>query len=402
MTAPAPLEGIRIVEMGAVITAPLAAMLLADLGADAIKVEKPGEGDPFRGFRGAAHGGPRGDSDSPNFTAYNRNKRSLALDLRKTEGRAVFLKLIATADALIENFRPGVLARLGLAPEALAAANPRLVHATITGFGADGPYAARPSYDAVAAALSGMTSVFADDAFHDLRGPTITDNVSGMYAAYGVLAALLRRGRTGRGGRIEVNMLEAGIAFMPDLFANQQQLGIAQTPYTRAASSQSFVLRCADGKLIALHLSSQPKFWEALVAALERPDLAEDKRFATRPNRMANYRVLKTVLDEAFARRTLPAWLARLASTDVPHAPVLAIEDVPADPQVKHLGTFAELVDPVKGAQSAINNPVTMDRARMTLRNAAPALGDATDALLAELGYDAESRAALRAGGIVG
>lgn len=394
MTERAPLQGIRIVEMGAVITAPLAAMLLADLGADVVKVEKPGEGDPFRSFRGS--------DDSPNFTAYNRNKRSLALNLREEAGRAVFLKLVAAADVLVENFRPGVLARMALPPERLAAANPRLVHATVTGFGADGPYSARPSYDTVAAALSGMTSVFADDAFHELRGPTITDNVSGMYAAYGVLAALMRRERTGRGGRVEVNMLEVAIAFMPDLFANQQQLGIPQTPYTRAASSQSFVVRCADGGLLALHLSSQPKFWQALIEALERPGLAQDARFAARTDRVANYMALKAALEDVFAGRTRAEWLARLAATDVPHAPVNAIGDVPADPQVKHLGTFAAIADHAGGTQLAINNPVTLDRNRFALRCAAPKLGGHTDAILAELGYDEASCAALRRAGIIG
>jgi len=394
MSAIAPLEGIRVVEMGTVITAPLAAMMLADLGADVIKVEKPGEGDPFRSFRGSDY--------SPNFTAYNRNKRSLVLNLRESEGRAIFQKLISAADVLVENFRPGVMERMGLGAETLAAANPRLIHASITGFGADGPYSARPSYDTVGAALSGMTSVFTDERFHDLRGPTITDNVTGMYAACGILGALMRRTQTGRGGRVEVNMLEASVAFIPDLFANYLQLGIAQTPYTRAASSQSYVVRCADGMLLALHLSSPQKFWHALVTAIEQPDLAGDSRFATRIGRVANYLELKTVLDEAFARRDRADWIAQLEHGDVPHAPVLAIGEVGQDPQLVHLGTFGEVTHPEKGTLPTIHSPVTLDRARAPIRRAPPTLGEHTDAILSELGYSARQCEALRTGGTVG
>ena len=389
-----PLDNIRIVEMGAMITAPLAAMMLADLGADVIKVERPEGGDPFRSFRGSDY--------SPNFTAYNRNKRSLALNLGSDDGKAILLKLIATADVLLENFRPGVMDRLGLSANVLITANPRLIHATITGFGADGPYRTRPSFDTVSAALSGMTSVFADDDFHDLRGPTITDNVTGMYAAYGILGALMRRARSGSGERVEVNMLEASIAFMPDLFANFTELGMTQTPYTRAASSQSYIVRCRDGKLLALHLSSPQKFWQGLVAALESTDLAADTRFTARMDRVANYHALKSTLDTEFARRDRADWIARLEQNDVPYAPVHSIAEVLDDPQVRHLGTFHPIAHPVQGTLTAIHNPVTLDRERLPARYPPPLLGAHTGAILADLGYDSARCAELRAGGVIG
>jgi crotonobetainyl-CoA:carnitine CoA-transferase CaiB-like acyl-CoA transferase len=271
---PGPLAGIRVIELTTMITGPLAGMLLADLGAAVIKIETPAGGDPFRSFRGGRYGG--------HFIAYNRNKRSLTLDLRAGEAKHVFLKLMRDADVLIDNFRPGVLDRLGLQYNALAKANPRLIHASITGFGPDGLYRDRPSYDAVAQSLSGVLSQFVDPASPQVAGPTLSDNVTGFYAAYAILAALYERERTGKGRRIETSMLESTIAFAPDGFINAKRHGIKAGQLTRVSVSQSYAFRCQDGRLVALHLSSQEKFWSGLLAALQRPDLAAHQDFATR------------------------------------------------------------------------------------------------------------------------
>ena len=257
------LKGVRVVELSTVITAPLTGLMLADLGAEVIKVEHPQGGDPFRNFRGGHY--------SPNFVAYNRGKRSIQLDLRSAAGRSVLLELIARADVLLENYRPGVMDKLGLGDDALRAANARLIHCSITGFGASGPYSARPAYDNVAVALSGILSLQLDPEHPQSSGPTIADNATGMFACYGILGALYERERSGRGHRVDVNMLEAGIAFIPDPFANYTRAGIKSDRLTRVAASQSFAFRCGDGKLLAVHLSSQPKFFEAMAAALERP-----------------------------------------------------------------------------------------------------------------------------------
>ena len=272
------LKGVKVVELGTMITAPLAAMMLADLGAEVVKVENPKGGDPFRSFRGGIY--------SPHFVAYNRGKRSVKLDLRTEDGRAALLKLLARADVLIENFRAGVMERLGLTPDVVQAANPRLIHCSITGFGADGPYSARPAYDMVGVALSGIGSLLLDPESPQALGPTIPDNATGMYACYGVLGALFDRERTGKGRRLDVNMLESAIAFIPDPMANYTRVGTLSGPLTRVAASQSYALRCGDGKLIGLHLSSQPKFWEALIKALGRPDLGA--RRALRDARIAD------------------------------------------------------------------------------------------------------------------
>jgi len=386
------LKGVRVVELSTVITAPLTGLMLADLGADVIKVEPP-QGDPFRSFRGGSY--------SPNFIAYNRGKRSIKLDLRSDAGRAVLLKLVAGADVLLENFRPGVMAKLGLGDDVLNATNARLIHCAITGFGASGPYSARPAYDNVAVALSGILSLQLDPEQPQSSGPTIADNATGMYAAYGILGALYERERTGRGRRVEVNMLEAGIAFIPDPFANYTRAGIVSDRLTRVAASQSFAFRCGDGALIAVHLSSQPKFFEQVAAAFERPDLVRDPRFATRELRIANYGELTRVFAEIVATKPRAHWMRVLEENDVPFAPVNGLADVLDDPQVRHLGTFYRQHHPTEGEITAIHRPVLIDGEREERALPAPTLGEHTAAVLAELGYDDNEIAALRAASVI-
>ncbi len=388
-----PLEGVRVLELGQIITAPLAGMMLADLGAQVIKIENPQGGDPFRSFRGGQY--------SPHFTAFNRNKRSITLNLQHAEGKAIALKLIAGSDVLLENFRPDVMARLGLDTATLASTNARLIHASITGFGADGPYVERPAFDTVGTALSGMGSLFFDPDDPQVRGPTIVDNVSGMYTAYGILGALFERVRTGKGRRIEVNMLEAAMAFMPDSFANFHQLDLPQGPYSRSSASQSYALRCGDGKLVAIHLSSPEKFWQGLTRAINRPALAKDPRFATRMDRVQNYQVLREVLAESFLARKQDEWIRLLSAEDVPCAPVYGLGEVENDPQVRHLETFYATTHPTQGPQIGIHRPVRIDGGRGPIDGAAPTLGEHTAAVLKELGYGAEEVATLRGSGVV-
>jgi formyl-CoA transferase len=373
------LKGVRVVELGTMITAPLASMMLADLGAEVIKVEHPQGGDPFRSFRGGLY--------SPHFVAYNRGKRSIKLDLRNDEGREVLRKLLARADILIENYRAGVMDRLGFGSNVLTATNLRLIHCSITGFGASGPYSARPAYDSVGLALSGIASLLLDPGNPQTCGPTIPDNATGMFACYGILGALYERERTGRGRRVEINMLEAAISFIPDPFANHTQMGIKNDRLTRVASSHSFAFRCADGKLLAIQLSSQPKFWEGMLAAMGRTELADDNRFKTRDARINNFVELTQVLAETFVTKTRAEWMTLLESNDVPFAPVHNIPDVIDDPQVKHLDTFRTLRHPTEGDQIAIRRPVRIDGGRDGSVLPAPTFGQHTAEVLRELGY---------------
>ena len=387
------LKGIHVVELGTMITAPLASMMLADLGAEVVKVEHPQGGDPFRSFRGGFY--------SPHFVAYNRGKRSIRLDLRNADGRDVLLKLLARADILIENYRAGVMERLGLGPDILKSTNPKMIHCSITGFGANGPYSARPAYDSVGLALSGIASLLLDPDAPQASGPTIPDNATGMYACTGILGALYERERTGQGRRIEINMLEAAIAFIPDPFANYTQLGIDNTPLTRVASSHSFAFRCADGKLQPVHLSSQTKFWEGLLTALGRQDLGGDERFGTREARIKNFVELTHVLGETVATKPRAEWMVLLEKNDVPFAPVHNIPDVIDDPQVKHLNTFRMLKHPTEGDITAISRPMLIDGAREQHDLPAPTLGEHTASVLQELGYDDDAIARLRGAKVI-
>jgi formyl-CoA transferase len=363
------------------ITGPLAGMLLADLGASVIKIENPEQGDPFRSFRGGLYGG--------HFISYNRNKRSLAIDLRSPLGKEALLSLVRRSDVLIDNFRHGVLERLGAPSDFLMKENPRLIHASITGFGADGPYRNRPAYDAVAQALSGVSAQFLDPDCPQVQGPTLSDNITGFYAAYAILGALFERERTGKGRRIETNMLESTIAFAPDAFVNFKRYGTKVAPTTRASVSQSYAFRCSDDRLIAVHMSSQPKFWDGLLAATGRQDLSDNPNFVTREQRIANYTLLGAELSKTFALRPRDEWARLLEAQDVPFAPVLDVEEVMADPQVRHLETFYRVEHPQEGDVWGIHPPIRLDGERPGKVSPPPALGEHTEEILKELGLTA-------------
>jgi crotonobetainyl-CoA:carnitine CoA-transferase CaiB-like acyl-CoA transferase len=365
------LNGIRVIEQGTFITGPCAGMMLADLGADVIKVESP-EGDPYRSYQG--------DHYSPHFQAYNRNKRSIALDLKKPEERGLFDGLVREADVFIQNFRPGTAARLGAGSERLRAINPRLIYTSISGFGANGPYAERPSYDSVAQALSGFLSVVVDPSRPRFLGPALADAITGIYAAYGVLGALVQRGRTGQGALVEVSMLEAMAHFAIEPFAAFFSLDTTPTSSDRPRLAQAYILHTADARLIAIHLSSLEKFWDGLVAALEAPELASDARFRLRQARIDNYESLNAELDQRFLRRDLAHWIERLGRHDVPYAPINTIDEVVHDPQVEHLG----LIVPVLGAHDAgrsVRPPVQFGGVREGSVRAAPLLNEHGDSI---------------------
>jgi crotonobetainyl-CoA:carnitine CoA-transferase CaiB-like acyl-CoA transferase len=363
---PAVLNGIRILEQGTFITGPCAGMMLADLGADVIKVESP-DGDPYRSYQGEQY--------SPHFQAYNRNKRSLRLDLKQSADKQLFDDLIREADVYIQNFRPGTAERLGSGAQRLHELNPKLVYCSISGFGSSGPYVHRPSYDSVAQALSGFLSVVVDPERPRFLGPALADAITGIYAAYGVLGALFERTRTGRGRVVEVSMLEAMAHFAVEPFAAYFALGEVPKSSDRPRLAQAHILRTGDGGLIAIHLSSLEKFWSGLVAALDAPALAQDPRFATRQARIDNYEALGAALDAAFRQGPTQQWVERLRQHDVPFAPINSVDAVVEDPQVKHLGLMVPIDAPHTAAQS-VRPAVQFDGQRAGSVRPAPLLGE--------------------------
>ncbi|MGZ5893986.1 MAG: CaiB/BaiF CoA transferase family protein [Caldimonas sp.] len=365
------LDGIKVVEQGTFITGPAAGMLLGDLGADVIKVEQPVTGDPFRAFKGGLY--------SPHYQTYNRNKRSIELDTKGDADRAVFDALIADADVYIQNFRPGVADKLGVGEARLRALNPRLVYCSISGFGATGPAANRPAYDTVAQAASGFLKLLVNPENPRVVGPAIADSLTGFYAAYGVLGALVERGRTGVGRTVEVSMLEAMAHFNLDAFTHFFQADEVMGPYSRPSVSQSYVLECADGKWIALHMSSPEKFWRGLATAIERPDLFDDARFATREARIANQEAMIELLGERFRRRTRAEWCILLEGEDVPHAPMYDTSEALADPQAVHLELTASAVHPAMGLFRTVRSPVSFDGERALDVRPPPTLGEHND-----------------------
>ena len=369
------LHGIRVVEQGTFITGPCAGMMLADLGADVIKVESP-EGDPYRNYRG--------DHYSPHFQAYNRNKRSIVLDLKEPAERLVFDTLVREADVFIQNFRPGTAARLGAGSDRLKSINPRLIYASISGFGSSGPYAERPSYDSVAQALSGFLSVVVDSSRPRFLGPALADAITGIYAAYGVLGALVQRGRSGEGALVEVSMLEAMAHFAVEPFAAYFALDTVPTSSDRPRLAQAYILHTADNRLIAIHLSSLDKFWNGLLAAIEAPELAADERFRLRLARIENYDALNAELDQRFSRRDLAHWVERLGRHDVPYAPINTIDEVVHDPQVEHLGLIVP-VSPAHGATRSVRPPVQFGGVRDSSVRAAPLLNEHGDSIRAAI-----------------
>lgn len=362
------LEGTRVIEQGTFITGPAAGMLLADLGADVVKVERPETGDPFRAFKGGLY--------SPHFQTYNRNKRSVTLDIKSEDDRAVFDRMIQNADVYIQNFRPGTAERLGVGEERLRALNPRLIYCSISGFGPDGPASARPAYDSVAQAASGFLGLLLNPENPRVVGPAIADSLTGLYAAYGILGALHERHKTGRGRKVEVSMLEAMCHFNLDAFTHYYSADEVMGPYSRPRVSQSYVFPCADGKWIALHLSSPEKFWRGLVAATGMQELLEDARFNTRERRIDNQEALIKYLRPVFERSDRATWCERLESEDVPHSPVYGSDEALEDTQAQHLQLLVNTTHPQGGTWKTVRSPISYDGEKPLHVSAPPVLGE--------------------------
>ncbi|MBN8831246.1 MAG: CoA transferase [Sphingomonadales bacterium] len=370
------LSDLRVIEMGTFITGPAASMQLADLGADVVKVERPETGDPFRAFEG--------DLYSPHFQTYNRNKRSVTLDTRDPVDLARFDDLIANADVFIQNFRPGAAEKLNAGYERLSSLNPRLIYCSISGFGSSGPDEMRPAFDTVAQASSGFLRLLLNPKEPRVVGPAIADAITGIYAAMGILSALHARNSNGRGAKVELSMLEAMSYFNLDDFTHHLSEGIEMGPFSRPEVSQSYVFHCADGHMIALHMSSPPKFWENLLTALDHPELIDNPIFASRAARISHYETILDCLRPLFAAQPLAHWKARFAQFEVPHAEVATPQAVLASPQAQHLALEVSGESPRGGTFRTIRNPLRINGERMDRVIAPPLLGQHNAAIFGE------------------
>ena len=372
-----PLSNITVLEMGTFITGPAAGMLLADLGATVIKIEQPKIGDPFRAFRGKLY--------SPHFQTYNRNKKSITLDTRLPEDLAVFDALLADADVFIQNFRPGVADKIGVSPARLQGLNPRLVYTSISGFGNEGPDRDRPAFDTVAQAVSGFLRLLVNPVHRRVVGPALADAMTGFYAAYGILAALYERERTGKGRLVETSMFESMAHFNLDDFTHYFSDNQIMGPYSRPNVSQSYVFECADGAWIALHMSSPPKFWENLATAVGQPDMLSLPMFESREARIENYENVIGFLAPIFKTRDRQAWCDILRELEVPHAPVNTSKEAIESEQAKALQLCIEDPNGPHGVFRTIRSPVTFDGERALDVTAPPVLGAHDEELVAPL-----------------
>lgn len=365
-----PLAGVRVIELGQYISGPYAAKVLADLGAEVIKVESE-NGDPMRRWEGRAH-------MSPQFAAYNRGKRSVVLDLKSSKGIDSVYQLIDSADVLIDNFRPGVMARLGIGAEQVRERNPRIITCSITGFGTSGPYSLRPAYDTVISAVGGMYSQVVPASTIRPMGPAFSDLLSGMSAAQAVLAALYARQLSGVGEHVEVSMVGALVDFLTESASAFLETGQVALPDSRPRRAQAYACLAEDGKAFVVHMSVPEKFWTGLLDVLEHPELAEDPRFSTREARVRNYDELDIVLKQITATRPREFWMSRLAAHDIPHGPLNDMGDLFDDPQVRSMN----LIEEIDGPDGSVRVPAPATRFHRSGRPAltyAPALGADTE-----------------------
>ncbi len=387
------LAGIKVIEAASYVTGPFAAQLLADLGAEVIKVEEPKRGDPFRGW------GER--NYAATFCSLNRNKKSVTLDFRTDEGRDVLLQLLAGADVFLQNFRPGVLDKRGLGYDVIKKLNTKIVYCSISGFGPKGPYRDMPGYDTIGQARSGLLSLLTDPGRPQGMGISFSDHLTGMYACYGVLGALMERAHSGEGQHVETSLLRASISFVGENAARYFETGHVPRRKHRTTTAGVFAFEDQDGLAFVLHMSSPDKFWLGLFDVVGKPEWAQDPRFNNRKARVENYDAINEQLAPIFRAGKRDDWLRRLIAKDVPAAPINTLDEVFADPQVKTYGFPIEVEHPQMGKMQLIGNAVDMSRTPPAIDRPPPVLGEQTEEILGGLGLDAAAIATLRAKGAV-
>ena len=389
-----PLARFTVLDLTRVRAGPTAVRQLADWGANVIKIESPGYMDTESGMGGTRH--------SPDFQNIHRNKRSMTLNLKDPQGHAILMRMVEQADVVAENFRPDVKKRLGVDYDSLASRNRRIILASVSGFGQDGPYAGRPGFDQVAQGMGGLMSITGLPGQGPVRvGVPIADLASGMYAAIGILIALLQREETGRGQWIHTSLLQAQIAMLDFQAARWLIAGDVppQAGNNHPTSTPTGVFKTADGHM---NLASAGEImWQRLCTVLEADSLVEDPDFATEKLRFQNRDRLNDALAEYLLKRTSAEWIEALNDAGVPSGPIYDIEEVFSDPQVQHLGMAAPVSHPALGNIEVVNNPITMSESPEVPYTATPERGEHTEEVLSEYGYSPEEIESFRGDGTI-
>src|SRR5947207_543077 len=388
------LSRLRILDLSRVRAGPTCVRQFADFGADVVKIESPPGVDPNENM-----GGPR---DGPDMQNLHRNKRAMTLNLKQPAAREVFMRLVKSADVVVENFRPDVKFRLGIDYESLAKVNPRIILASISGFGQDGPYRDRPGFDQIAQGMSGIMSVTGEPGRGPMRvGCAVADVGAGLFAALGVMTALLERERSGKGQWVQSSLLNAGIAlldFQAARYTMKSEVA-QQVGNDHPTSMPTSAYKTKDGYINVA--ASGDGMWKRICQLFGHEELATDERFKTNELRAKNRAALNAVMNEALAKRTSGEWIEALNKIGVPTGPIYKMDEVFADPQVKHLQVAAEVSHPRLGKYKILSQAVKLSRTPATLKTATPDLGQHTDEILAEIGYDAAAIKRLRGEGVV-
>ena len=396
-TRPGALTGLTVLDLSRVLSGPFATMTLADLGADVVKIEQPGTGDDTRQW-----GPPFQGDQAAYFLSVNRNKRSLAVDLKSVDGLALVRELARRADVVVENFRPGTAARLGLGYDDLAAENPGLVYASISGYGQTGPDSHRAGYDAIAQARSGIMSVTGEADGPPVRvGVSSADLVAGMWAVIGILAALRERDRSGQGQWVDISLLDGSVSWLTYVAAGYFATGTRPPRYGSAhptiAPYQGFATKDGDLMLAV----GNDAIWRCFAPVAGLDELVDDPRFSTNPLRVSHRDELLPLVADAMASRTSAQWMELLDAAGVPVGPIQTVDEVVTDPQVLARGMVGEVEHPTAGTLRTIGCPVRLTATPPQVRTAPPTLGQHTDDILAELGLDQTRIDDLRARGAV-
>lgn len=388
------LDGIKVLELSQYIAAPVTGKLLGELGADVIKIETPERGDPMRHWQS----GDR--THSPQFAVYNRTKRGMTLNLKEPDAVGAFLRMADQVDVVLENFRPGVMDRLGIGWDRLHARNDQLIYCAITGFGASGPYATRPAYDTVISAMGGLFSQLIDTENPRPVGPAFSDLLAGLSAAHGILAALVARGTTGRGQFVDASMLRSVVGLLAEpgsVFLDQGQTTVSNTRQRRA---QAYGVVSSDGLPFVVHMSVPEKFWIATSEAFGLSELQTDPRFVDRQARHDNYTELDSILKTAALSRSRVEWFEILEKADIPHGPINRFDELFDDPQVTELGII-ESIEMPNGERplTQVGPQFELSESSLRVTPPAPGLGEHTEAVLIEFGFADEEIQSLLSNG---